>query len=488
MKYLSIITSIALVSQFVLAQEGSTAHVSTTAGPATYSCDPNTCKIENNCRCASMDPPGGLSPADIPQFVTVTYDDSIQSNLMKTALSMVDVTNPNGCPGHGTWFVSMEYTDFSLVQQWYAAGNEVADHTFSHVGSPSAVEISSAREMLNAYGGIPVSKIQGFRAPFLNYTKETLGHVGEQQFVYDSSASADTADIYWPYTLDNGMANDCWTGICDPGQVKIPGLWEIPMYSVHNNANVPQLMDVYLAGTAEETTQWSKAEFDKHYNGKRQPFGIYVHPTQLTLTDETKVKLEALLKFIKEISTKPNVWFVTNQQLLQWVKNPVKASELGAQDYMQCKQPVIAKEICNGLDDDHNGVVDDGLVNSCNFGTTSMKTCFNCPATAPQLSTPVPASAVQSGAPNYRFPLGDGCDTTWWDPVGNTCLCTTSDCQVKSMAVPKSNSSDVTVAGGSTSKDNNKDSNANGVSSSHTTSILSTAFVAALLAGLNQLL
>lgn len=75
------------------------------------------------------------------------------------------------------------------------------------------------------------------------------------------------------------------------------------------------------------------------------------------------MKLEALLKFIKEISTKPNVWFVTNQQLLQWVKNPVKASELGAQDYMQCKQPVIAKEICNGLDDDHNGNIDDGLVN-----------------------------------------------------------------------------------------------------------------------------
>jgi hypothetical protein len=24
-------------------------------------------------------------------------------------------------------FVSMEYTDFSLVQQWYAAGNEVAE-------------------------------------------------------------------------------------------------------------------------------------------------------------------------------------------------------------------------------------------------------------------------------------------------------------------------------------------------------------------------
>lgn len=109
--------------------------------------------------------------------------------------------------------------------------------------------------MLNAYAGVPVSKIQGFRAPFLNYTKDTLNIVGQQQFVYDSSSSAVTDDVYWPYTLDNGMANDCWTGICAAGQVKLPGLWEIPMYSVLNTANVPQLMDVYLAGTATETSQ-----------------------------------------------------------------------------------------------------------------------------------------------------------------------------------------------------------------------------------------
>lgn len=45
------------------------------------------------------------------------------------------------------------------------------------------------------------------------------------------------------------------------------------------------------------------------------------------------------------------------------MKNPVKASELGKQDYMRCEQPVIAKEICNGLDDDNNQNVDEGLLN-----------------------------------------------------------------------------------------------------------------------------
>jgi hypothetical protein len=74
-------------------------------------------------------------------------------------------------------------------------------------------------------------------------------------------------------------------------------------------------------------------------------------------------KLDGLVSLIKTLAEKPDVWFVTNQQLIQWMKNPVKASELGKQDYMKCGLPVISKEICNGLDDDNSGNADDGLLN-----------------------------------------------------------------------------------------------------------------------------
>jgi hypothetical protein len=68
MKSLSIISSIALLIGAAVAQEGATVPTgATAASPSTYSCDPNTCKIENNCLCASQSPPGGLSPADTPQ-------------------------------------------------------------------------------------------------------------------------------------------------------------------------------------------------------------------------------------------------------------------------------------------------------------------------------------------------------------------------------------------------------------------------------------
>ncbi|OBZ88617.1 hypothetical protein A0J61_03333 [Choanephora cucurbitarum] len=300
-------------------------------------------------------------------------------------------------------------------------------------------EISSCREMLNTYGGIPNGKIQGFRAPFLNYTQETLNHLSKLGFTYDSSASALQEDAYWPYTLDNGMANDCWTGICSNSQSKIPGLWEIPMYAIFDNKSTPQLMDTYLSGQPDDVVKWSLDLFNKHYNGGRQPFGIYVHPTHLTgypgLPDP-KPQLDGLISLIKTLSEKPDVWFVTNQQLLQWMKSPVKSSELGRQDYMKCEQPVISSEICNGLDDDNNGNVDDRLLNSCNFGTTTFNTCFNCPNTAPTLDTPRPNTVAETGSVGYRYPLPLDCDTKWWDPIKNTCLCSSTECQYKDTAIP----------------------------------------------------
>ncbi|KAI8068285.1 hypothetical protein BC940DRAFT_299610 [Gongronella butleri] len=454
MKWIACALVLAASTWTVHAQEGTAPPTGTGGGVTTaYNCDTNACQLTHNCLCASKNPPAGLAPKDTPQFVVVTFDDSVQDTLVATAKKMLNYTNPNGCSAKGTWYVSMQYTDFSLVQEWYADGNEVADHTFSHVGNPSGDEIAAAKSMLQTYGGIPANKIAGFRAPFLNYSQETFKLLGQQQFSYDSSASASgDDDMFWPYTLDYGLANlNDATGGSSAG-VKVPGLWEFPMYSVANSAGIPQLMDVYLAGSPQDVKSWSMATFDKHYNGNRQPFGIYVHPTHLTpnAAADPTAQLNGLLDLLQTISQKQDVWFVTNWQLLQWMKNPVKASELGKQEYMKCKKPVIASEICNGLDDDGNGTPDDNLLNNCNFGTTNFKTCFNCPSSAPTPSNPTPQSSAQNGSAGYRYPVPSTCDTTWWDPVGNKCLCdlTSTTCQYKDLAAsvtPNGKSSDASI-------------------------------------------
>lgn len=125
----------------------------------------------------------------------------------------------------------------------------------THVGTPPPEEINGNLIALNALAGIPLKDIRGFRAPYLEYSIDTLNLLAKAGFTYDSSATASVpvtdpnTDAFWPYTLDYGMANDCLTipGICK-GQPQIPGLWEVPLYAIFDERGVqgPHLMDPWL--------------------------------------------------------------------------------------------------------------------------------------------------------------------------------------------------------------------------------------------------
>lgn len=78
--------------------------------------------------------------------------------------------------------------------------------------------------------------------------------------------------------------------------------------------------------------------------------------------------------------------------------------------------------------------------------------------------------------------------TIWWDPIGNTCLCTTADCELKSIAVSKPNT---TTTGGSNSSsvNNGSGSSTDSKSSGATlTSVTASALFAGLIVGVSQLL
>jgi hypothetical protein len=86
-----------------------------------YSCDPNACKLPA-CKCATRDPP----TPNPPQFLTLTFDDSLQQSVLPQALDLFqNRKNPNGCPAKATWFTQVYYSDPFLVTQWYAQGNEM---------------------------------------------------------------------------------------------------------------------------------------------------------------------------------------------------------------------------------------------------------------------------------------------------------------------------------------------------------------------------
>ncbi len=76
---------------------------------------------------------GNLPIEDTPQIVLLTFEDSINEELNKVFELVFNSSrkNPNGCPLRGTFYVSHEWTDYSLVQGLYADGHEIASHTIS---------------------------------------------------------------------------------------------------------------------------------------------------------------------------------------------------------------------------------------------------------------------------------------------------------------------------------------------------------------------
>ncbi|PSC74660.1 carbohydrate esterase family 4 [Micractinium conductrix] len=292
-----------------------------------YNC-PATC-LPPKCKCASYGIPGGLTPGEVPQFVVLTNDDAIT---VTTKPVIMDITksayNPQGCAIPATWFVSQNYTDYHLVQEVYMANHEIASHTLHHVADPDLLQIVGMKLWLNQTAHVPLEKIRGFRAPFLMHTPEQRKILQENGFTYDSSipepfptaTSPDESNRLWPYTMDNGLPQRCdlGTGPCSVNET-LPGLWEVPMWDVQNDAGVV-LTNMDPQGNIAEAY---KREFDRSYNGNKAPVGVYIHAAWLM--DPTRAA--EMKEFINYALGHENTWFVTMSELIDWVKKPVDATK-----------------------------------------------------------------------------------------------------------------------------------------------------------------
>ena len=48
--------------------------------------------------------------------------------------------NPNGSQPKMSYYTSIDYTNYTLVTDWYVAGNEIADHTYVSLTTHSRSE------------------------------------------------------------------------------------------------------------------------------------------------------------------------------------------------------------------------------------------------------------------------------------------------------------------------------------------------------------
>lgn len=94
------------------------------------------CNLEDcvapDCRCSSTVLDAEIPIANTPQLVTLIFNDGIAvENVEFVDTILQGRTNPDGCQSASTFYITHEYTDYSTVHKYWAAGNEIGLRSIS---------------------------------------------------------------------------------------------------------------------------------------------------------------------------------------------------------------------------------------------------------------------------------------------------------------------------------------------------------------------
>ena len=205
-------------------------------------------------------PPGGLAVSQVPQFVSVTFDDNFNTEGMDWATSFFrTLRNPNGSGNPGTFDGALVRTTFpcnsvylgGMQASWQTAvndGHEIANHTVNHGDGIAYSTDQWQQEVANCSAQLlsglsnqsPAVVLKGFRSPYLHYDDNLFGVLLANHLSYDSSImncwadGQDGTNCSWPYTLDSGSADanaivSKWSGRNVVPVGAHAGLWEMPV-------------------------------------------------------------------------------------------------------------------------------------------------------------------------------------------------------------------------------------------------------------------
>jgi hypothetical protein len=303
-----------------------------------YLCPGGTCGSDL-CRCASRLSPGTLSPPELPQFILVTFDDGINSfteSLIQPAVG--GLHNPDGSNAPLTYFVTKVNTDASLARQRFFDGNELANHTATHLTGTATTaeewrqEFSVLNQFLVNQVGLPSDQIAGFRSPNLATNEPMWQVLKEYGFLYDASipeivtvpplVSTGPDSFAWPHTLDYGSGLACRGNHCPDSP--LPGVWSIPLWVWYDKAGINYGAMDPATGSDSLFHELLDYDFQKRYSGNRCPLGIFMHAGQLGFP----ARREVLRSFLVEKLKLPDVWMITMRGLVEWMRNPVPVSAL----------------------------------------------------------------------------------------------------------------------------------------------------------------
>eukprot|EP00092_Neocalanus_flemingeri_P012213 GFUD01013168.1.p1 GENE.GFUD01013168.1~~GFUD01013168.1.p1 ORF type:complete len:532 (-),score=107.90 GFUD01013168.1:129-1724(-) len=371
-------------------------------------CDKSICTLPD-CFCSEdgTEVPGDLCPENdrcerVPQMVTITFDDAINNNNIDLYKEIFNKQrrNPNGCDIKATFFVSHKYTNYSAVQEMHRLGHEIAAHSITHRNNESfwtdasvedwAKEMGGSRLIIEKFGNITDNSVVGLRAPFLRVGgNHQFTMMEEQAFLYDSSITAPLQNPpLWPYTMYFKMPHRCH-GNLQNCPTRSHAVWELVMNELDRRED--PTYDEELPGCAmidscsniiggDQFYNFLTHNFYRHFDQNRAPLGLFFHAAWLKNNPEY---LDAFLYWVDEvIENHPEVYFVTQTQVIQWIQDPVAVESAKNFAPWQEKCSPGPRESCFSA-------------NSCKLDSKElpgeeirMHTCVRCPNKYPWLNDP----------------------------------------------------------------------------------------------------
>jgi hypothetical protein len=294
----------------------------------------DNCKLPD-CRCWNDKTiPGGFTAAETPQMVLISFEYGItaaNSDLYQGLFK--NLKNPNGCAPKGTFFVSKQNTDFSLVKQLSDGGHEMG------MTSPDGYIPQDADQWLDGYremkaelvgAGVPEANILGGRGPELySGGNDQFNAIKDVGLAYDSTCVSleytSKDNLLWPYTYDFVTGTpECTIG-SSPTQ-EYPGKWQFLVADLvfkGQKCASPSACSP-LIETSQDAFDMLYEAFKEHLDGGRSPFVLYMDPLWLSVD----YQLEGTKQFLDFVrSTYDDTWILTTQQALAWIQNPVKATD-----------------------------------------------------------------------------------------------------------------------------------------------------------------
>ncbi|XP_071547694.1 chitin deacetylase 7-like [Panulirus ornatus] len=332
--------------------------------------EPEECKQDENCflpdcLCGSVHHPGDIPLEQVPQFVVLSFDDAITKDNYDFYLRFKNIKNPNKCRITMTFFVSHLYTNYSMVNELHRLGHEIALHSVTHKSDVQNYwrpanesvwqrEMDDVRDIIVENAKIPRNDLKGWRAPFLEVGgNEMFTALSEAGLTYDSSwptleytnwHGANPKGALWPYTLDYPSIQDCQLGRCPSKKFK--GQWVMPMVDLNDNTgeacamlDTCRSLDDELLTNPDAVFYFLKRNFNINYLNNKAPYGLYVHHSWFyegTLNN-SDARMEGYTRFLEWLSVMDDVYVVSLDRVLEWVRNPVPLSEINTIDTFRCQ-------------------------------------------------------------------------------------------------------------------------------------------------------